>query len=224
MLAELSFVEVENNPEKPADALVIWLHGLGDSGHGFAPIVPSLQLPSSLSVRFVFPNAPSRPITINGGMKMPGWYDIAQMDLANRADEAGVRESAELIEKVIEKQIARGIKPERMVIAGFSQGGVMAYHIATRLDYEIAGVMALSTYLCAPEKLADEVTNANKNTPIFSAHGLQDDVVPYVAGKMAADKLTSLGYKVEWKEYAMQHNVCPEQVQDIGNWLNKVLN
>ena len=224
MLRPLSFVEVESNPEKEADALVIWLHGLGDSGQGFAPIVPSLQLSDTLSVRFIFPNAPSRPITINGGMSMPGWYDIAQMDLANRADEKGVLESAVSIEKLIEEQLAKGIKPERLVLAGFSQGGVMAYHIATRLNYKIAGVMALSTYLCAPEKLANEISDANKDTPILSAHGLQDDVVPYVAGKMAADKLTSLGYKIEWREYAMQHNVCPQQVQDIGKWLNTVLN
>lgn len=218
----LPFVEVQHG-KGPADALVIWLHGLGDSGHGFAPIVPELKLDPSLSVRFVFPHAPVRPITINGGAAMPGWYDIAQMDLANRADEKGVRESAKAIEALIDSELAKGIKPERMVLAGFSQGGVMAYHIGTRLPLKIAGIMALSTYLCAPGKLADEVTEANKDTAIFAAHGTHDDVVPFMAGKMAADKLTSLGYKVAWHDYPMQHNVCPQELNDIRTWLQQVL-
>ncbi|WP_111979048.1 alpha/beta hydrolase [Algibacillus agarilyticus] len=218
----LPFVDVET-AEKP-DKLVIWLHGLGDSGHGFAPIVPAFNLPDECHVRFVFPHAPIRPITINNGMKMPGWYDIASMDIVSRADEKGVRESALQIEALIEAELAKGFKAENMVIAGFSQGGVMAYHIGTRLKYKIAGILALSTYLAVPEKLAQEVNDINKQTPLLAAHGTADDVVPFAAGKMAADSLSQLGFNVEWQEYPMQHNLCPQQITYIGQWLNKVFN
>lgn len=221
MSKDLQFVDVETgaNPTK----LVIWLHGLGDSGHGFAPITQALNFPSDLAVRFVFPHAPVRPITINGGVAMPGWYDIASMDLANRADEAGVRESAEMIEQLIEKELAKGFKPEDMVLAGFSQGGVMAYHIGTRLSQPIAGIMALSTYLAVPDKLADEVNSVTKQTPIIAMHGTEDEVVPFAAGEMAKERLTALGYNVEWQQYRMQHNICPEQIVKISQWLQKVL-
>ncbi|AWB66470.1 carboxylesterase [Saccharobesus litoralis] len=217
----LPFVDVET-AEQP-EFLVIWLHGLGDSGHGFAPIVPAFNLPAGCKVRFVFPHAPTRPITINNGMKMPGWYDIASMDIVSRADEAGVRESASQIEALIDAELAKGFKPEQMVLAGFSQGGVMAYHIGTRLPFKIAGILSLSTYLAVPEKLADEVVAANKQTPILAMHGTGDDVVPLKAGKMAADTLKDLGFNVTWREFAMQHNVCPAQIAEIGSWLQKVL-
>ncbi|NTS76754.1 dienelactone hydrolase family protein [Catenovulum sp. SM1970] len=222
----LPFVAVETNKSKPADALVVWLHGLGDSGHGFAPIVEHLNLPKDLSVRFVFPHAPNRAITANNNMVMPGWYDIFSFsdgDIAKRADEKGVKESAEQILSLIDDQLQDGIAPERMILAGFSQGGVMAYHIGTRLPYQIAGIMALSTYLSAPDKLADEVVDVNKKTPIFSAHGTSDDIVPYSAGKNAADTLSKLGFNIEWHDYPMQHNVCPQQIMDIGAWIKNIL-
>lgn len=221
MTASLRFVEV--NPKSEVKALVIWMHGLGDSGHGFAPIVPSLNLPDSLGVRFVFPHAPERPITINGGAVMRGWYDIASFDLENRADESGVRESAELLEQLINDELSKGIQPEKLVLAGFSQGGVMAYHIGTRFQDKLAGIMALSTYMCAPHKLADEMSKANLATPVFAAHGRMDEIVPLAAGKMAVDTMQSVGYQVEWQEYFMQHNVCPEEIQHVSAWLQKVL-
>ena len=219
----MSLEYVEINPSGEARAAVIWLHGLGDSGHGFAPIVPELNLADMLAVRFIFPHAPVQPVTINGGMAMNAWYDIKSLDLENRADESGVIASAALVEQLIAQQIAKGIPSEKIVLAGFSQGGVITLHLATRLKYKLAGIMALSTYMCAPQKLAQQMDSANVKTPIFMAHGSADDVVPLMAGQSAQQMLQQCGYTVSWKVYPMGHSVCIEQINDIAQWLTQRL-
>lgn len=217
----LESVKVE--PQGSADACVIWLHGLGDSGDGFAPIVPVLQLPANHKVRFIFPHAPVQPVTLNQGQRMRSWYDIKSMDPANRADEAGVIESVAAVDQLIEAQIAAGIAPERIVLAGFSQGGVVSLHLATRAKHQFAGVMALSTYMCQPAKLAYEHTGKNQSTPILMHHGKFDDVVPMSAATTARDHLTELNYQVEWQTFDMAHSVCEPQIQQISRWLVKQL-
>ncbi len=204
-------------PQATHKSTVIWLHGLGDSGDGFAPIVPELKLPEDLGIKFVFPHAPVRPVTINGGMAMRAWYDIASLDLENRADEVGVRESSAQVQALIQAEIDAGIAPERILLAGFSQGGVIALHLAPRLSHTLAGVMALSTYQCAPAKLAQEKTR--DDFPIFMAHGRFDDVVPMHAGKAAFDNFANLGFNISWQDYPMAHQVCPEEIGAIRNWL-----
>ncbi|MGJ8680216.1 alpha/beta hydrolase [Paraglaciecola sp.] len=218
---ELPYVEV--NPTSSPKATVIWLHGLGDSGNGFAPIVPELNMPQELAVRFIFPHAPVRPITINNGMQMRAWYDIKSMDFGSRADSTGVKESAALIQQLIEAEIAQGIPANKIILAGFSQGGVVALHLGTRYEHKLAGIMSLSSYMCEPEKLTAEAHNANKNTDIFVAHGQQDDVVPIAMGNAAFKTLESNGYPVSWKDYMMQHNVCVQELNDISAWLQKQL-
>lgn len=217
----LSFVEV--NPPGEVKAVVIWLHGLGDSGHGFAPIVPELDLPADLGVRFIFPHAPIRPVTINGGMKMNAWYDIKTMDLENRADLEGVLESAELTEALVKAEMAKGITSEKIVLAGFSQGGVIALHLSTRFEHKLAGVMALSTYMCQPDKLASQKNYVNQQTPFLMAHGAQDDMVPMFVGQQARDTLKACGYDVQWHDYPMPHSVCPEEIGEVSRWLVRVL-
>ncbi|WP_339719648.1 alpha/beta fold hydrolase [uncultured Paraglaciecola sp.] len=217
----LPYVEV--NPIVKAKATVIWLHGLGDSGNGFAPIVPDLKLPDELGVRFVFPHAPTRPVTINNGMLMRAWYDISSLDFNNRADSQGVKESSAFVANLIEKEIAQGIPANKIVLAGFSQGGVIALNLGTRFEKSLAGIMSMSSYMSEPEKLKEEAHAANKNTPIFVAHGTYDDVVPIFMGQAAFKVLESNGYPVTWHEYAMQHNVCMQQLNDISSWLQEKL-
>lgn len=217
----LPFVDV--NPTRDHDAVVIWLHGLGDSGNGFAPIVPELKLPDSMAVRFVFPHAPVRPVTINGGMPMRAWYDIKSLDFNNRADVQGVKESADSVALLIEDEMAKGIPSERVLLAGFSQGGVIALHLGTRFAKPLAGIMALSTYMSEPDKLTLEAHQANKATPILCAHGQQDEVVPMFLGQAAYKVLKENGYQVEWKDYLMQHNVCLQELVDISNWIQSRL-
>ena len=215
---------VEINPSTAPDACVIWLHGLGDSGHGFAPIVPELKLPDSMAVKFLFPHAPERPITINGGMRIRAWYDIKSLDFESRADLEGVKESAEQVEQLIKAQIESGIKAERIVLAGFSQGGVIALHLAPRFSQKLAGVMALSTYMCEPALLSSEALDVNRETPIMMAHGEQDEVVPVFMGNAAFKTLNECGFKATWQTYTMQHNVCMQELNDISAWLQKLLN
>ncbi|NMH59858.1 alpha/beta hydrolase [Alteromonas ponticola] len=217
----LPFVEV--NPSQDADACVIWMHGLGDSGHGFAPIVSQLALPQSHRIRFIFPHAPERPVTINGGMRMRAWYDIKSLDFNSRADVTGVVESSAQVRRLIEKQITNGIPANRILLAGFSQGGVIALHEGTRFNQSLAGIMALSTYMCEPEKLAGEAHAANKQTPIFVAHGEQDEVVPAFLGNTAFKVLKENGYNCTWHTYNMQHNVCMAEINDISAFINRVL-
>lgn len=217
----LEYVEI--TPSTPAISSIIWLHGLGDSGHGFAPIVPEFKLPDSLAIRFVFPHAPMQPVTINGGMEMRAWYDIVTMDFNNRADRAGVEQSAEAVQALVEAEIARGIPPERIILAGFSQGGVIALHLAARLKQKLAGVIALSTYMCEPESLASELQQDNVDTPIFMAHGEHDDVVPVFMGKAAFDTLQQNGFNATWETYPIQHNVCMPEVNSISQFIQACL-
>ena len=220
-MALLPFVDVK--PSGQADAAVVWLHGLGDSGDGFAPIVPELRLPKSSGIRFLFPHAPVRPITINGGMQMRGWYDIKTWDLNDRADETGVRESATAVTALLDKLIEQGIPANRILLAGFSQGGVIALHLLPRLPYKLAGVMALSTYMAVPGKLKEEMTGVNKSTAVLVNHGTHDEVVPYSAGQAAFNALKFAGFTVNWAEYRMGHSVCPQQIADISRFIQQQL-
>lgn len=211
----LEFVEHPVKTEHKAS--VIWLHGLGDSGDGFLPVATQLALPDELGVRFIFPHAPIQPVTLNGGMAMRSWYDIKSMDLEARADEAGVRESAAKVQQLIEQELASGIPADKIILAGFSQGGVVSLHLAPRFTQKLAGVMALSTYMCAPNKLADEAKHTNLN--VFMAHGRHDDVVPHSAGRNAFDILQANNMDVSWQDYPMAHQVCGEELAAIRQWL-----
>ena len=217
----LPSIELETAPNPTAS--VIWLHGLGADGNDFVPIVPELRLPQSLRVRFVFPHAPVRAVTINNGMRMRAWYDIAAADLNSRADLVGVRESQAQLEALIERENARGMPSERIVLAGFSQGGAIALYTGLRHAERLAGIMALSTYLIAPDKLATEASAANRCAPIFMAHGTADPVVRFQWGEASKRMLGAAGYPIEWHTYGMEHSVCMEEVQAIGAWLTKVL-
>jgi phospholipase/carboxylesterase len=210
-------IETARNPS----ASIIWLHGLGADGNDFAPIVPALKVPGA-AIRFVFPHAPMQPVTINGGMRMRAWYDITDGAI-RREDESGVRASQTLIEALIAREKERGIAANRLVLAGFSQGGAIALQTGLRHSERVAGIMALSTYLPIADKFAAEASDANRNAPIFMAHGSYDPVIPLTRAEQSRGLLQSLGYKVEWREYPMQHSVCPEEVSDIGTWLVKVL-
>jgi len=210
-------IETAKNPR----ASIIWMHGLGADGNDFAPIVPALELPES-AIRFVFPHAPIQPVTINGGMRMRAWYDISDGAI-RREDEAGVRASQGLIEALIEREKERGTKANKLVLAGFSQGGAIALQTGLRHPERIAGIMALSTYVPVGEKLSAEASTANRDVPIFMAHGSYDPIIPLVRAQQSRKLLESLGYPVEWREYGMPHSVCPEELADIGAWLGKVL-
>ena len=206
-------------PATPATASVIWLHGLGADGHDFVPMVPELKLPPSPAVRFVFPHAPMRAVTINNGMRMRAWYDIKELSAHGAADETGIRESAAILEKFIQRERDAGVAANHIVVAGFSQGGVIALHAALRHGERLAGVMALSSYLSLPKTLAAEATMANRDLPILMCHGSFDPVLPLQLGSSARDLLRAEGYAVEWKEYPMQHQVCLEEIQEISAWL-----
>lgn len=198
---------------------VLWLHGLGADGHDFAPIVPELVRPHWPGLRFVFPHAPVRPVTINGGVRMRAWYDIADLDLANRADETGVAESIAQVDALIEREIARGIPAHRILLTGFSQGGAITLAAGIRRRTPLAGLIALSTYMPAINKAADAKVDGAERQPLFMAHGLQDPVVPYFAGEQSAALMQRLGFRVEWRRYPMAHQVCAEQIRDLGDWM-----
>lgn len=217
----LEAIEIETGPE-PRHA-VIWMHGLGADGNDFAAIVPELKLRSGLAVRFVFPHAPVRPVTINNGMAMRAWYDIFFPDLVRREDEAGLRASQQAIEALIARENERGIPSENIVLAGFSQGCAMALQAGLRQDRKLAGLLGLSGYLPLASAAAAERHPANQHTPIFLAHGTMDPVVVLQRAEASRQALLDLGYHVEWKTYPMQHSVCLEEVADISAFLNKVL-
>jgi phospholipase/carboxylesterase len=203
--------------DSPAGS-VIWLHGLGADAHDFEPIVPMLDLRQSL--RFVFPNAPIRPVTINAGMEMRAWYDIDPgAPLAGGSD---IVESAARINLLIEQEQARGIPTDRITLAGFSQGGVIALHLGLRMQHRLAGMMALSTYVHDHEHLAGEVSFASIDTPIFMAHGVADPMIPIARAVTSRETLLGLNYQVEWHEYQMGHQVCPEEIKDLEAWLNRI--
>ena len=210
-------------PSKPATAAVVWLHGLGADGHDFEPVAAELVRGGLDDVRYVFPHAPVRPVTINGGMEMRAWYDIAGPDLDRRADEEGVRESAGIARALVDAQVAGGVRPRRIVLAGFSQGGAIALHAGLRLPFRIAGILALSTYLPAPGSLASQAHDANRDVPIFLAHGSQDPVIALALSERSREAMSDLGYLVEVHTYPMPHSVCAEEVRDIANWLSRVL-
>jgi len=204
---------------------VIWLHGLGADGHDFESIVPQLGLPSGLALRFVFPHAPQRPITINGGMVMRGWYDIVDLDdLDRRADPDGIEDSARIVSELIETEIStHGIDVSRIVLAGFSQGGVIALHTGLRHPQRLAGILALSTYLSMADRLEREASAANRDIPIFMAHGTHDPVIPIQLAETSRDVLVELGWSVEWESYPMPHAVHPLEIEKIGQWLQEVM-
>jgi phospholipase/carboxylesterase len=206
-------------PATQASASVIWMHGLGADGHDFVPIVPELKLPPSPGIRFVFPHARVRPVTLNMGMRMRAWYDIKTLTAEGRVDEAGLRESIAVVESLIAAERALGIASERIVVAGFSQGGALALNAALRHAEPLAGILALSAYLPLQAALANELAEANRGVPIFMCHGQYDPVLPLPLGVAACNWLRAAGYKVEWKEYPMQHQVCLPEIQDIAAWL-----
>lgn len=203
------------------DHAIIWLHGLGASANDFPPVVPELGLDQGRAIRFVFPQAPNRPITINGGMSMPGWYDIKGMNIEDKQDEVGMAESKSLLDSLIEQQIEAGVPSSQIIIAGFSQGGAVAYHTALRSKHRLAGVMALSTYLAFAEELKSERNVINNGIDILVNHGNFDQVVPVELSKMSVDVLTGLGYSVDYKLYPMEHQVIMPQIKEIGLWINK---
>ena len=202
-----------------ARAAVIWMHGLGADGHDFEPIVPELGLDPALAVRFVFPNARPIPVTINGGFVMPAWYDILSMELEHRHDEAGIQSSAREVEALVRRELERGVPAERIVLAGFSQGGAIAAHVALRFPERLAGLVLLSTYLVCENELETERSEANAALPVFQAHGLFDPMVVPDRGTAARDRLIELGHSVEWHTHPMQHEVCLEEIRALGVWL-----
>lgn len=212
-------VEVETGANPVGS--VIWLHGLGADGHDFEPIVPQLRLSHELPLRFVFPHAPVRPVTLNAGMAMRAWYDIKSLDAEGRADEEGVSASSALLDALLEREAERGIDSSKIVIAGFSQGGAIALHNALSSNRPLAGLMALSTYLPLV-RAANEDFRGDTTIPVFIGHGTMDPMVPFVAGQSAAETLGRLGYQVEWHDYPMAHGVCPEEIVDISRWLTSV--
>lgn len=218
-MAYLPCVEIETS--NAVNASVIWLHGLGANGHDFEPIIPELRLPKQAGIRFVFPHAPSIPVTINGGMVMPAWYDILEMSIDRKIDTAQILVSAGRINDLVQREIDRGIASERIVLAGFSQGGAVAYHVALTSTQPLAGLLALSTYLATQDKISDKL--AHVSLPILVCHGLFDPVVPEMLGQQAITRLKYLGYTPEYKTYPMQHNVCGEEVSDIASWLRRIL-
>jgi len=221
MTSSTNSIELNYGEGSPTHC-IIWLHGLGASANDFPPIVPELGLSNDRTIRFVFPQAPDRAITINGGMRMPGWYDIKGVTIDDKQDAVGMAESQQLLEGLVEEQIAKGISSENIILAGFSQGGAVAYFTGVRSKQKFAGLLALSTYLPFDQNTKREQSGANLDTPIFASHGSYDAVVPLAMGKRSVDILGDLGYSVKWKTYPMEHQVVMEQIQEIGSWINKV--
>jgi phospholipase/carboxylesterase len=200
---------------------VIWLHGLGADGNDFAPIVPELHIPAEMPIRFIFPHAPSQPVTVNGGFVMPAWYDILEMDIDRKVDIGGLMESAGMIRLFLERELERGIDSKKIVIAGFSQGGAVAYQLALSYEHQLAGLLAMSTYLATADSL--NYSEINRQMPVKIQHGKFDPVVPEILGKNATTRLKKQGYTVSYQDYPMEHAVCPEQIGDISEWLQTVL-
>ncbi|MEJ0087788.1 MAG: alpha/beta fold hydrolase [Pseudomonadota bacterium] len=215
----LETVTVETGPNPTA--AIIWMHGLGADGHDFEPLVPELLDQGLPALRFIFPHAPVRPVTINNGYQMRAWYDIIGIDRRSAEDFSGIQASADAITALIRAENARGIPSSRILLAGFSQGGAMALHLATRFPKKLAGVIALSCYLPLAKEFASERSAANLATPIFMAHGSQDPVVPFSLGDESRRVLEGTGYRVEWHVYPMPHALCAEEVADLKGWLGK---
>jgi len=203
----------------PANASVIWLHGLGADGHDFESIVPELNLAKHLNVRFVFPHAPHMPVTINGGFAMPAWYDIRADNIEGRQDQSGIHQSAKAIQALIEREKERGIPAHRIILAGFSQGGAMALYVGIRQHQALAGMLGLSCYTLLPDEARQ---HPKPNSPIMLAHGIDDEIVPLALGQSSHQYLTAQGFAVHWQTYPMTHSVCPAEIQHIGAWMNNV--
>ena len=208
--------------EEPVRSAILLLHGLGADGHDLEPLVPYLEL-DGLGVRVILPHAPPRAVTINMGLIMPAWYDIREMSLRREVDGRGIVDSADRIRALVRREVERGVPCERIVLAGFSQGGAVTLQTGLRYPKKLAGLMALSTYLPLAESLPAEGSPANRQTPIFMAHGVYDNVIPMMMGAGSMTFLTGMGHPVEWHQYPMQHSVCPQEIQDIGAWLRKIL-
>lgn len=211
--------EVILEPALPARAAVIWLHGLGADGYDFVPMMPELELPAEAAVRFVFPHAPVRPVTLNNGLPMRAWYDIVGLDAQSRADAEGLRDAQQRLLGYIRQQREAGIPASRLLLAGFSQGGAVVLHTGLRLDETLGGLIALSTYLPLPEHLPSEASAASKAMPLFMAHGRQDAILPCSWGERSMELVQAQGYAVEWHRYAMAHEVCDEEIGDLARWL-----
>jgi phospholipase/carboxylesterase len=220
MHSELSTIEIQ--PESAHKYSVIWLHGLGADGHDFESIAQELHLNAEPGIHFIFPNAPVQPVTINGGMKMRAWYDILEPSLELKVDIAGIYQSAKLVSQLIDQEMNKGIPSEQILLAGFSQGGVIALHTGLRYPSKLAGIVALSTYLPTLEQLKTERSTVNNATPIFMAHGILDSVVAIESGKAAFNALHALGYNVEWHDYLMGHSVCIEEIGHISTFINGI--
>lgn len=211
------------NPKGDIDAAVIWLHGLGDSGAGFSDVIPVLGLNPKHTIKFIFPNAPEQAVTINNGFVMRSWYDIKTMDLDGRADIPSLKQSEKLIVELIEEQISQGIKASRIILAGFSQGGVLSLYTSLRTKHKLGGVVALSCYLATNDLPFEGAQGINQSTPIFCSHGERDNVVPFAAGKDASQRLSAVNFNVTWSQYPMEHTVSHPQLEKLGQWITKTL-
>ena len=212
---------IEKETSACPDSTVIWLHGLGADGSDFAPIVPELRLPDTAAIRFIFPHAPAIPVTVNGGYVMPAWYDIMEMQIDRRIDIEGLMASARTINGFIDRELDRGIDSRRIIIAGFSQGGAVAYQVVLSHDKPLGGLLAMSTYLATAETL--EYKAVNKEIPIKVQHGLHDPIVPEQLGRKAVTRLIKEGYRVSYQNYPMEHSVCPAQIDNISQWLQSII-
>ncbi len=212
---------IEHETQKNPDAAVIWLHGLGADGNDFAPIVPELNLPDDMKIRFIFPHAPSIPVTVNNGFVMPAWFDIMEMEIDRKVDSKQLMASAASINDFIERELQRGIDSRRILLAGFSQGGAVAYQVTLSHPKQLGGLLAMSTYFATSDTIT--LSEANKNIPIEIQHGVYDPVVPETLGKKAKAHLKELGYSVSYRSYPMEHSVCPQQIGDISHWLQQRL-
>ena len=217
----LPAIEIETGPVP--DATVIWMHGLGDDGRGWSEIVPTLALPAALRVRFLFPHAPVMPVSINQGFRMRAWYDVRAANITERADIDGVRRSQRQVDTLIAREATRGVAPARVVLAGFSQGGAIALFAGLRHPQRLAALVALSTYLVGPERVVAEASAANRDVPIFMAHGTRDPVVQYAWGVASRDALVAAGWPVEWHEYPMEHSAVLEEIVAAGRFISHVL-
>ncbi len=212
---------IEHETHKNPDATIIWLHGLGANGHDFAPIVPELNLPKHLRIRFIFPHAPSIPVTVNNGFVMPAWFDILEMEIDRKVDSQQLLASAEAINGFITRELERGIDSRRILLAGFSQGGAVTYHVGLTHGQPLGGILAMSTYFATSDIIT--LNKANRKIPIEIQHGIYDPVVPEKLGEKAESHLKGLGYLVTYRSYPMEHNVCPQQVTDISRWIQERL-
>jgi len=218
----LPAIELEYPEDTAVDATVIWLHGLGADGSDFAPIVPQLRLPATPGIRFIFPHAPAIPVTINNGYVMPAWYDIKMMDIDRHVDEAQLQQSAKWVHDFIDRELERGIRSERIIVAGFSQGGAVAFEAGLTYPQTLGGIMALSTYFATAESI--KINPVQNDIPVLICHGSGDPVVPELLGLKSLATLQNLGFVPEYNSYPMVHAVCPQEIIDIGDWISRILN